>query len=319
MVQSLWQWHRPLAAMAAAMAAVLMVSVAGLVVDGRHLDGMPVWAKPGKFALSFVLFSLTWAVLFAYQRRARRLFWWAGTVIVVAGALEMVWVVGQAVRGQRSHFNETTVLDSLLFALAGAVIVVLFLVSLVLGVLVFRERYGEPALTWGVRLGVAMSLVGIAAGGLMVAAIPGTELGAGNTVGAPHGGPGLPLLGWSTVGGDLRVPHFLGMHALQAIPLLALLFIALARYLPALDDSGTRLRLVVVGAGAYTGLFALVTWQALRGEPLVHPGGETLTALAVLLSAAVAAGAVAVLRRVPTVGQPGADQRGREVERVGRG
>jgi hypothetical protein len=105
----------------------------------------------------------------------------------------------------------------------------------------------------------------------------------GHSVGVPDGGPGMPITDWSTTGGDLRIPHFVGMHALQALPLLALLLGILARRVTLLRDVQVRVGLIRTGAAAYTGLVGLVTWQALRGQPLIHPDVLTLTALIVLL------------------------------------
>src|SRR3712207_8251223 len=81
----------------------------------------------------------------------------------------------------------------------------------------------------------------------------------GHAVGVPDGGPGLPLVGWSTTGGDLRIAHFVGMHALQALPLLAAVLIAVQRF-----DERTRVSLVRVAGAAWTGLTVLLTAQALQ-------------------------------------------------------
>jgi hypothetical protein len=84
----------------------------------------------------------------------------------------------------------------------------------------------------------------------------------------------LPATGWSVEHGDLRVPHFLGLHALQALPLLA--FALRRRRWP---EAG-RVRLMFVGAGSYLLLFGILLQQALRRQPLVHPDATTVVALA---------------------------------------
>jgi hypothetical protein len=116
---------------------------------------------------------------------------------------------------------------------------------------------------------------------------PGVDDIAGaHSVGVADGGPGLPLVGWSTTGGDLRVGHFVGLHALQALPLLALL-------LGTRLDQLTRIRLLAVAGSAYGILTVLLTWQALRGQPLLRPDALTVTGWAALaLATAVATGAV---------------------------
>ena len=58
-------------------------------------------------------------------------------------------------------------------------------------------------------------------------------------------------------------PHFLGLHALQALPLVALLLAAPA------SRTRVRVRLTLVAAGSYAALFAILLVQALRGQPLL--------------------------------------------------
>ncbi|MGW0229881.1 hypothetical protein ACWDWO_16330 [Actinopolymorpha singaporensis] len=293
-------WHRPLMTLAVAMAAVAVVGVVGLFADHRVLTGMPIWAKPTKFALSILIYSVTWAWLIAQLRRLRRTAWWMGTVAAVGLVAEMVVIVGQVLRGTTSHFNETTPLNAALWRSMGISIGFVWVATLVVCVILFRNPGPDRARTLAVRAGGILALLGMALGFLMV--IPTAEqiatdadIAGAHTVGLADGGPGLPLLGWSTVGGDLRIPHFVGMHALQLIPLAALVLEFLARGLPALRAPAVRLRLLVVTVSAYVAVLALLTWQALRGQSIVHPDALTGAAAAVVV-AGVAAGVLASLR-----------------------
>jgi hypothetical protein len=103
-----------------------------------------------------------------------------------------------------------------------------------------------------------------------------TSAGA-HTVGAPDGGPGLPGTGWSTTHGDLRVAHFAGLHAVQIIPMIALLLRGVRPI--------ARKRSVIVAGVSYASLFAILLWQALRGQTLIAPDGLTIAALAAWLIA----------------------------------
>ncbi|MGI5483716.1 hypothetical protein [Streptomyces lavendofoliae] len=293
--------HRPLTVFSGAMVVLAVVCATGLVLDDRVVVGAPVWSKPLKFSVSFVAYCLSLAWMLSLLPRFRRTGWWAGTVVAVAGTVEMVVITGQAVRGKRSHFNRETPFDAALFDVMGATIVALWVATLVVAVLLFRAPLADRASAWAIRLSTVLTLTGAGLGFLMTLPTPGQRHAATDTVGAhsvgvPDGGPGMPLTGWSTTGGDLRVPHFVGMHALQVLPLVALMLLALAPRLTRLRDERLRLRLVLVASAAYAAVLALLTWQALRGQPLVHPDGVTLTAVA-LASAAVATATGAALRR----------------------
>jgi hypothetical protein len=281
--------HRGLFAFAVAMAVLTPVLAVLAVVDDRVLLGAPLWFKPLKFAISLALYAATLAWMLGQLRE--RTLQRTGWIVTAAAAIEMAVIVGQAAVGNRSHYNMDTPLSAALWSVMGVTIVVLWLATLAVALRFLREPGRDRVATTAIRLGLVVALIGLAEGFLMATA-------ATHTVGAPDGGPGLPLLGWSTVGGDLRIAHFIGMHALQGLPLLAAALAVGHR----LDDV-TRTRLVQVAAAAWTGVVVLLTWQALRAQPLLAPDALTLAALGALVAVTVAAtvGTLAAARSsVPT-------------------
>jgi hypothetical protein len=292
-------WHGPLTACAAAMGVLAAVSAIGLVVDERTVMGEGVWLKPFKFAASFGLYAITLAWMIGNVRRWRRTLWWLGTVTVAGFVLpEISAITFQAVRGVRSHFNFATALDETVFMVMGGAAYLGWLLTLVLGVFLVLQRRVDGAMAWAIPLGIVVSLAGMSVGYLMTAPTPeqaqalagGMELATigAHTVGASDGGGGMPVTGWSTGAGDLRVAHFVGLHALQVLPLIAAVlrrFVAVAR---------TRTLLVIVAAFGYAGVTGLLLWQAQCGQAVVHPDGTTLLAAGGLVAAVSLAAAIVV-------------------------
>jgi hypothetical protein len=190
----------------------------------------------------------------------------------------MVIIVGAVAAGTTSHFNVSTPLATTLWSAMGMSIAVVWLVTVAVAALLWRAPDADAARRLAIRAGLVIGLAGMAVAFLMTG--PTAEqlddfqgVAGAHAVGAPDDGPGLPFLGWSTIGGDLRVPHFVGMHALQALPLLVLGLEVLARRVPALTDPGTRCRILAVASGGYAVLLVLLTLQALAGIPVTEPLG----------------------------------------------
>ncbi|MEW2144318.1 hypothetical protein AB0869_16065 [Micromonospora vinacea] len=289
------RWSRPLLVLVSVMAVLGVVAVVGILVDPRVLTGAPIWLKPFKFAVSFVLYGATLAWMLSLLPRRSRAVERAVVVIVAVAVVENAWIVGQVIRGQTSHFNDSTPLNTALFAAMGAAIMVLFFAHLVIGIVVLIQRIPDRVAATAVGWGLGLSLLGMLAAVPMALPMqdPGIEgIGGAHSVGVPDGGPGLPVVGWSTTGGDLRVGHFVGLHALQALPILAIL---LTRFATRWDER-TRARLLVVAGGAYGVLTVLLTWQALRGQPLLRPDAATLAAVAALVVATAGATGLVLTR-----------------------
>lgn len=251
--------------------AALVPSLAGLWLDPRIISGAPAWLKPAKFAASTAVYALTLAWVLTHLPewpRTRRI---AGRTTAVVMLLEVAIIDVQAWRGTTSHFNVGTVLDGVLFSIMGFSILVQTLASVAVGLALWRQPFTDRALGWALRLGMAITIAGASVGGLMtqptdaqladVRATGRIVTAGAHTVGGPDGGPGLPGTGWSTQHGDLRVPHFVGLHAIQILPLVAFLFRR--------REQQTRIRLTLACGAAYASVFGFLLAQALRGIPVL--------------------------------------------------
>ena len=198
------------------MLAGVMMCIIFLSFDARLIGGVNVWEKPAKFFLSLAVQALTVGWAMSLVPTATRGIRTAGWIFVGAAWMEMAYIVFRAGRGEASHFNQSSGLAMFMYALMGVGAVLLVTSSAFVGWRVWQTR-GNDIL----RLSAAV--------GLMLGATLGLIAGAYLSSHSSHwiGGDltdatGLPFLNWSTTGGDLRVSHFIGLHATQAVPLAGL-------------------------------------------------------------------------------------------------
>jgi hypothetical protein len=293
--------------LAAGSAGLLALTLLMQVLDPRQVLGVSTWLKPAKFAASVATAALTLAWMIRHLGPGRRGVRRAARVIAAMATLELVIITLQAARGVPSHFNHRTLLDSALFQLMGIGISIFWGAEVYLAYRAFRTDFPDAIKGWGIRLGLVTALLGGAQGFVMPtpsasqraslhAHQPAPMLGS-HSVGAPDGGPGLPVTHWNKNAGDLRVAHFLGLHGLQIIPLLA--WVVAARGRRRGRAVGHSTRIVIVGAGAYVGLMLGTLVQALQGRSVtVGMGGGPL--IAACLGGLVTAGfAVLAWRQKP--------------------
>ncbi len=300
-VSTLRRVNVPLYALVLLCLLMVVLTSAGILLDPRYVGGAPVWLKPLKFALSTVAYGLSILWTLSFLERQKRfvqvLSFWLVAVLI----LELGLIAFQAARGVVSHFNMSTPLDGAIYSTMGIAISSLAFAHLLIAVQVLRQKFTNPVLAASLRWGMLLALLGMGLAVLMtlpthsqmVALQAGGLLSAigAHGVGVADGGAGLPVVGWSTLGGDLRIGHFVGLHALQILPLLGWL----------LGQSKTLLErqkrgLLALGGLGYLALMLLLTFQALRGESVVQPGSLSLTLLSSVLIV-LTLGALWTLRR----------------------
>ena len=306
LLRSAFAVNPALTILAVTMLITFAATLLGVFVDHRVIAGAPAWLKPAKFAISVSVYCFTFVWMVGFVENRPRLVRLLANVTVASLIVEMVVILTQAARGTTSHFNQTTPLNTALWSTMGAFIVLVWMMNLLLAIALLLQRMRDRTFAWSLRLGLLISAIGMATAFFMVTPTPeqgariaagyGPRIVGGHSVGVADGGPGLPVLGWSTVGGDLRIAHFFGLHALQVLPFLGWLLTRRKGLLAPLT-AGDRLTLVWCVGMAYLGLVLMLTWQALRGQPVVHPDTRTVAA-ASFLAVTFAISALSTMLRV---------------------
>lgn len=247
--------------------AIVLLALSTLwgLVDARTIEGVPVWQKPLKFSLSFAVLFGTLALVERQLSAPVRTGWAlliVGWVMAAAFLSEMAYMMYQGGRAEASHFNQATPFHTFMYTVVMAVgAVALVAATGAMGWIAKRDRAADlsPALREAIWLGFLLTFV--------LTMIVAGYMSAGSTrfVGVhPEGAPTLPILGWSGVTGDLRPAHFASLHAMQALPLLALW-----------TERGGRtgsVQTIRWAAAGYTAMTLIIFAQALMGLPLIPLG-----------------------------------------------
>lgn len=240
--------------------AMLPMGFASLL-DTRLFNGIDVWIKPLKFALAVAIYMFTLAFFASWiEEKIRTARWFRVLAWTTAGSgtLEVFYIALQASRDEASHFNYTDSLHMALYGLMGLGATLLIGFSAVLGILIARNGKLDvaPVIKDAVVLGLTLSFA--------LTLIPAGTMSAmgSHWIGGVHSDAGgMALTGWSRDGGDLRVAHLFGTHAMHFIPgfgVVSALVLGPERRWP-----------VWLFTLAFCGFVAFLFFQALAGQPFL--------------------------------------------------
>jgi hypothetical protein len=197
-----------------AMVVALLLTLCVSFADERTIRDVGIWVKPMKFMAATALFAWTtvWLVCISSSSVGNSTsFSWIAALLISTSLFEVLYITYQGSQGQPSHYNTKDSLHIFLFGLMGIAAVGLTFSQALLAWEIWQEHRFQKmsVITVGVLIGLVLTFV--------LGTVSGFMLG-GNQ---PPAGQGLPIFGWHFLK-DIRPSHFLGVHAHQLIPLIAI-------------------------------------------------------------------------------------------------
>jgi hypothetical protein len=238
--------------------ALLLPSLIAYYYDERLLNGISVWVKPLKFQFSEIMLIATILIAFSLIEPAKQdtsLLKIGVNLVVVCGILEVLYIMLQAARGVASHYNNSTKLEAIMYPIMGVGAILMVVGAFIVGYVIFRTPKSEQF--EGFRLGSALGLMLGAVFTLIAAGILSGNVGGHWVGGIKSDIGGVPFLGWSRTGGDLRVAHFFATHLMQVLPILGLISMKLKQE--------NQRKVIFAGSLVGIGVVLFTLWQAKQG------------------------------------------------------
>ena len=228
--------------------------------DDRTLNGISVWSKPVKFGLSIGVYflTLTWFATFLDSKTLRSTSGkWLVRIPLVAGITEVVYIAIMASLGEASHFNLSSNFTSIMYIIMGIGAASMVLVLPWMAYLIAKQNPMSNPLILAIVIGLCLTcLLGGGFGNYL------SSNGGHWVNSAPTDANGVWLFNWAMDGGDLRVAHFFGMHAMHAFPIFVVL-------LPQHWSPRFKLKILIVFIVAYALFSAHTFFQAVNGQPFL--------------------------------------------------
>ncbi len=242
--------RNPLLARAGAIGFAFAIGLVFLsFLDLRELLGVSVWNKPIKFFISVSLYFWTMGWLMENLNQPKKVSR-ISLFIFLLLTCELVIITFQAIRGELSHFNTSSVFNAILFQVMGIMILLNSVVAAWVLILFFKVKTFPKGYLRAIQIGLVIFLIAGFEGFFMAGRL-------GHTIGAPDGQEGIFFLGWAKAYGDLRIFHFLGLHSIQVLSLAGWYFFK--------NQPGK----IIVAGLIYFILSSGTLWMALQGKGLL--------------------------------------------------
>ncbi len=248
-------------ALAIFLALMMVPTLGAMALDERLHNGINIWIKPFKFDVALFMYVATLAVFARWipqdsrQKAWFKIFNW---VVVIAILFEIIWIKGAAAAGTSSHFNIASPLMTAAYTFAGLAAVTLTCGSLVYGFLIYRNK--DTGLSNAMHFAIWFGSISMTVMTIIVASYMSAQTGhlvGGNLLDTEA----MPIMGWATDGGDLRVAHFFASHIIHVLPLFVL-------YTSWVFKS-ENIRATVGVAVLYSAFTFYTLWEAMNGLPFL--------------------------------------------------